>query len=118
MTEEHKLQRAIMQYLDAIGVYYVRTNAGGQHGRIRLAPAGTPDIIACAGSQNTGNNMYIKWTGRKYMPVKVGEFISIEVKSMDGKQSIKQIEVERKIRGVGGIYILARKLEDVSEVIK
>ena len=45
--------------------------------------------------------------------VKNGFTVFIEVKAPNGKQSDKQKIFESRIRDAGGVYILARSLEDV-----
>ena len=42
-----------------------------------------------------------------------GRFLAIEVKNERGKQNESQIAFEKMIKSMGGIYILARSVEDV-----
>ena len=42
-----------------------------------------------------------------------GRFVAIEVKNERGKQSVSQAAFERMIKSMGGIYILARSVDDV-----
>ncbi len=46
-----------------------------------------------------------------------GQRIEIEVKSPKGRQSQQQRRYQAMIENCGGIYILARSLEDVREVL-
>lgn len=43
---ETSLSKAIQDALKAMGVWTIRINSGGRSGRVRLAPAGTPDLYA------------------------------------------------------------------------
>lgn len=47
----------------------------------------------------------------------VGRFFAIEVKAPKGKQSDEQASFQKAVENAGGIYILARSLEDVQKVI-
>ncbi len=42
-----------------------------------------------------------------------GRFLAIECKTQSGKQSDQQRKYQQMIESMGGIYILARKVEDV-----
>jgi len=42
-----------------------------------------------------------------------GRFVAIEVKNERGRQSESQAAFERMIKSMGGIYILARSVDDV-----
>lgn len=64
----------------------------------KFAMKGVPDIITIA-------------TGRKIAPR--GTFIGIEVKSPKGKPSEAQIAFKRACEATGGVYVLARDLQDV-----
>lgn len=46
-----------------------------------------------------------------------GRFIAVEVKTAKGRQSKQQKSFERMVRSMGGIYVLARSVEDVVEVL-
>ena len=49
--------------------------------------------------------------------LKGGRFLAIEVKSPTGRQSEQQHNFERMVRNMGGLYILARSVSDVLEVL-
>lgn len=74
--------------------FFVRANTGAGrdiNGRVvRFNVVGTPDIIGC------------------YR----GQFVGIEVKSATGRQSIDQQRYQAALTGAGGLYILARSVED------
>ena len=46
-----------------------------------------------------------------------GRRLEIEVKSSTGRQSREQVSFERMIRRFGGLYVLARSVEDVREAL-
>lgn len=47
------------------------------------------------------------------MPDGTGRILAVEVKTTKGVQSADQILFERRLRRAGGVYILARSIEDV-----
>lgn len=49
--------------------------------------------------------------------VKDGRSIWIEVKTPAGRQSSAQTEFQRQVEAHGGVYVLAREIEDLEEVI-
>lgn len=46
MTEEGKIQKEIIDLLETSGAIVIRMNAGKAAKNIRLAPQGTPDLLA------------------------------------------------------------------------
>jgi hypothetical protein len=58
-------------------------------------PKGHPDILACAG----------------------GRYIAIECKSQDGRQRPEQKSFQRAVERSGGLYVLARSVEDVAKIV-
>ena len=100
---ESKIQKKILDYLDERMFYgelvYARVNSGMLHlsggGCAKGAPAGFPDI----------------------MILYKGKFIGVEVKQEKGKQSDVQVEMQKKIEDSGGIYIIARSLNDVIALV-
>ena len=54
---------------------------------------------------------------RRYVPYTHGIFLAIECKSDIGKQRPEQVAFERMVREFGGVYILARSVQDVLEVL-
>lgn len=87
---EKKVEDKIKRYLDSLGAYHVKIHGSA------FMPAGTPDILACIN----------------------GQFVAIEVKRPSGgvvselqKLKLKQIEQ------AGGVGIIARSVQDVSERI-
>jgi hypothetical protein len=48
--------------------------------------------------------------------IKGGKFLAIEVKSLTGKQTTEQKLWEKIITQMGGVYILARKIEDLETI--
>jgi len=105
---EASVKKAIMAYLtimEKMGeCYVVRNNSvcgkltrpDGSVGWIKNNKPGAPDIIACIG----------------------GQFVGIEIKGSSGKQSEEQRETEILISTLGGKYVLARSIDDVTELFK
>jgi len=86
--KESKIQTEIINYLDTIGVYSVKTIACNRKG--------VSDILACY----------------------KGVFVAIEVKNQKGVISpLQKIELQ-KVRNAGGYAIVAYCLEDVRNLIK
>ncbi len=77
------------------GMLAWRNNSGAlpdKTGRlIRYGLIGSPDILACFR----------------------GQFIGIEVKSAAGKQREAQINFQRAFEKAGGLYVVARSVDDV-----
>ena len=85
VTLETAVKHEIIKYLNAVGVYNFPLLQGmGCH-------KGLPDRLA----------------------IKDGITYYIEIKAAKGKQSPNQIEFQRMIEKSGGIYILAKGIEDL-----
>jgi hypothetical protein len=97
--DESDLVEAIRQALPAMGVLCFRNNVGvarypGSLVRYGLG-TGSADLICCY----------------------KGRFLAIECKSMSGRQSHEQVCWQRAVESAGGLYILARSLQDVTKRI-
>ena len=88
---EKKVENKIKGYLDSLGAYHVKI-----HGSAYM-PAGTPDILACVN----------------------GRFIGIEVKKPTGGvvSELKKLKL-KQIKNAGGVGIIARSVQDVSESLQ
>lgn len=99
MTEAD-IQALILIYLTSLpDTYAQRQNTGAAHDGKRMVRYGVPgqaDILCCM----------------------KGRFIEVEVKTKTGRQSEAQKQRDRNITKAGGIYILARSVEDVKERLK
>jgi len=99
IENEHDLQTRIIQIITDRGGVATRVNSGGaiskRGGRIKLAEAGTSDIIAC------------------YR----GQYLAIEVKYLDEKVSEKQQEFGDKVDKAGGWFVVARNLANIDWVL-
>lgn len=101
MRSESEIQNEIIHYLTTLQpkIVFWRNNVGGLkdiNGRIvRFGLKGSADIIGII-SPN-------------------GKFLAIECKTEKGKQRPEQIAFEKMINKMGGIYILARSVEDVKK---
>ena len=96
-STEKRTQRQVLDYLLWKGYLYTRLNSGMtkvENRLIRLAPAGWADIIGMT---------------------KDGRFMAIECKDVKGKQNTNQKEFEKQVLAGGGVYIVARSLEDVQK---
>jgi hypothetical protein len=96
--KESDTQRTILDWLAVNRIFHYRSNSGAMSGEhngkkrfFRFGAVGSPDIIA----------------------VVCGKYVGIEVKGTEGKQSEHQKKFEDGLKKCGGIYILARPLEDV-----
>lgn len=101
MVREQSIQNAILlavQERYPLGLFY-RRNVGAvktDHGFVKFGMAGQADI---AGILN-------------------GFAIEIEVKADRGKQSEAQANWQRAVERAGGVYILARSVEDVLDQLR
>ena len=87
-----ELTKQIIKYCTLQGHFVCRiNNIPGTKYRANTLTKGVPDIMGCT---------------------KTGKALGIEIKTTD-KQSEFQAEFENHYKKRGGIYILARKLEDV-----
>lgn len=89
MTWETQIKKEIKQYISSIGGFWSMI-AGGAYSK-----KGDPDMICCV----------------------KGKFFAIEAKTPTGVQSDWQKLRQREIEKAGGVYILARSLNDVKEII-
>ena len=96
---EAQIQRQILDWLAAEGIFSIRFNTGavkmGQR-FVRFGTAGCADILACP-------------QGRP--PV------WIEVKSATGRQRLEQRSFQNAVELAGHTYTIVRSLEDVQEVL-
>ena len=100
-TPERAVQRAIVLWLRAHGALVAVTDAGaayraGSFGADTV-PTGWPDITGLLPD---------------------GRFIGVECKAPEGRQSPAQKCMEQEILRRRGIYVLARRIEDVEEGVK
>lgn len=89
MTPEGRLKTKIRKYLSSRGIYWTNVVPAMSVAR------GVPDIIAC------------------YQ----GIFLGIEGKTYCGTQSPAQKVQQSRIEASGGVYIIARSLDDVKEAL-
>lgn len=89
MAEEKNIENGIKKWLKDNHFYHFKV-----HGSIYMEN-GIPDIISCIN----------------------GMFVGIEVKASKGIQSLAQKVHEQNIKESKGLYILAKSLEDVLEVL-
>ena len=93
--KESDIQRSILDYLAMRRHFFFRCNTGAyktEHGSfIRFGSKGAADIFVCAN----------------------GRMIGIEVKTASGKLSPDQEAFGKALEAAGGIYIVARSIDDV-----
>lgn len=109
MSKASELTKEILKYCIEAGHYTVRINNipyGSGRFKKNIVTKGIADIQGCTGK-------VLKIDGRDYTS---GTKLCIETKTTD-KQSKEQKDFEVNITKRGGIYILAKKLEDVTEAI-
>lgn len=101
--KESDIQKTILEWLTWKKVFHYRNNSGaspresnGKRYYIRFGERGSPDIIC----------------------VIDGKYVGIECKTSKGKQSESQIEFQKRLEDAGGVYFLARSLEDVIDFFK
>lgn len=95
--KESDLQTQILEWLLWRGYYAWRQNNLAPMNRKFRGMRGLPDIIVI-------------------LPPN-GQFVGIEVKSGRGIQSKHQEIFQKNLEKLGGIYILAKSLKDVEEVL-
>jgi len=98
-TPEQQLQRLVLDWLSAEGIFAIRFNTGAvkQGNRfIRFGTAGCADVLACPA----------------YKPP-----VWIELKSQTGRQTVEQKSFQMAVESAGHVYRLARSLEEVQEVL-
>ena len=99
---ESKLVRACLEFLELKGWYAFRVNNMGVYDPTRKVYrtfSGTPgvaDIIA----------------------VRFGRFLAVECKTKTGVQSAAQKTFQCNVEANGGVYVLARKVDDLDDGLK
>lgn len=114
---EHAIQKAICEYLTLRGIFHWRANTGasqyrGKGGKryfVRFGYPGIADIIGILPLKRTRGD------GERFT---TGVFMAIEVKRGIQKQSPAQLGFEKQVADNGGIYILARSVDDVEKVVR
>jgi Holliday junction resolvase len=102
---EQAIVNQILDWLHLNGAWAIRINSGGksvenakgQKHFIRMAPAGTPDIIAC-------------WPG--------GLMMGIECKVPGNEPTDIQAATLQQIRDIGGLAVVAYSSDDVEAALK
>jgi hypothetical protein len=95
-NSESYIQKNILAYLSLRNIWAWRSNNLAVPGRRFIGEPGLPDIVGMLPG---------------------GRFLGIEVKTKTGKQSDDQKAFQARCEKEGGLYILARSLDDVMEVI-
>ena len=97
---EAQVLNSCLRYLEARNIFHWRNNTGAvqiAHGRfMRFGKKGSSDIIGVLPD---------------------GRFLAIETKSIKGRLSPEQKAFIEKVRGLGGVAILARSLRELDEAL-
>lgn len=93
---EVTIQRDMLEWLAWHGYVPVRVNAGMARPGVRLAPAGTADIIACSPT---------------------GRYVAIEVKRRKGRVRSAQQRFLEAVRQAGGVGVVARSVEELAAAL-
>jgi hypothetical protein len=100
--KERDIQRQILYHLRLRRIFCFRFNTGafssaygGKARFVRFGLPGGPDIFA----------------------LKEGHLYAIEVKGPRGMQSRQQVVFQHEFEKAGGVYLVARSLEDVTKVL-
>lgn len=102
---EKDIQRAILDYLEAMRIFAWRNNTGAGYntnpdGRkyfIRFSVKGAPDILGC---------------------LKGGHLLAIEVKRPGGVPTKDQVEFLETVTKLGGLAFVATSIDDVQAKLK
>lgn len=100
---EHDAQKAILDWLACRRIFHWRNNSGamvseykGKSRFMRFGSPGSPDIFA----------------------MHKGVCYGIEVKAEKGKQSDAQKEFQLRFEAAGGVYIVAKGIDEVEKAVR
>ena len=101
MTPEGRIKAAVLRYLERRG-FFAWNNPSGA---VRIAPdrwlhfgkKGSADILGCLPG---------------------GRFLAVEVKAHDGRLTPEQSEFLEKVRGLGGVAIVARSFRELDKALR
>ncbi len=93
---EGEIQKEIIDHLKLRGGLVFRMNSGSTKNNVKLAPKGTPDLLA----------------------IMINKVLWIEVKTATGKPNKDQINMHIVLKTMGQKVIIARSLDDVIEALK
>lgn len=110
---EHDIMGVIHKYLNDIGMFVWRSNAGrypitDNYGKKRMiigAPSGTPDLIGVIGPKFRKG-------------VFTGKFIGLEIKKPGNKPTDLQNRVMGELRDHGAIVLVVHSVEELEEQLK
>lgn len=96
LRSESAVQRACLQYLRVMGILHWRNSAVPVRGRRYTGLRGLSDICALIR----------------------GRFLAIECKSTTGDQREEQRRFQLRVEAEGGVYVLARSVDDVIRAVE
>lgn len=101
---EKAVKSACMKYLRSIGLQPIRNNTGSFQKAYTSKKGGSHINWAHCGLTGSGDILVCS---------KTGKWVEIETKSTKGTQRDEQIARQHYIESIGGIYILARSIDDL-----
>jgi len=117
---EHEIQNEIKLFIESyLKGYCVRLNSGGiVRGRIKLAPPGTPDLMASVDGKFVAIEVKRSEAEVNGWKKKENLFIKTSHLSIFATREIAQIKTKNKIQASKGIYILTYSLENFVKQIE
>lgn len=116
--EENAVQRACLDLLQLLGIFHWRANNAGVYDpakqcfRAFVGARGVADIIAVLPVPVL---QPVDGGRRRY---KIGQILCCECKSANGRQSRAQKQFQAAIEAAGGIYVIARGVADLEQVLR
>lgn len=101
MTPETKVKSEVQDFLNGIGMFFMRLQSGKvsvRGGWMYLCPIGTADLVVYP-----KKGFGVGW---------------IEMKQLKGVQRDSQVEFEKKAQAAGHPYLVARSVDDVANWLK
>lgn len=102
-STEKSTQAAILDYLKLRGIFHYRQNTGA----------------FSTSSPITGNSRFVRFGfpgASDIVAVWKGQYVAIEVKDVKGRLNENQERFKEALEYAGGVYVLARSLDDVTEL--
>lgn len=117
-TETALVQEILAAYGARADLMIWRNNTGAARARtgrlIRFGTPGEPDIL---GVCYRCFSIPSSWSAATTPPYIFGQAIAIEAKGARGRQTKRQKAWQQAFEKVGGIYILAKTVDDVAEIL-
>lgn len=95
-AEESRIQFIAMKILQASGAIVIRMNAGRTRNNVRMAPAGTPDIMAV---------------------LKDARVVWVEVKAPGNEPTEVQKDMHDRLRGMGHTVYVVHNIDEIEKMM-